>query len=300
MKVAIGFIGFGEAGYHIAKGLRGAGASPVHAYDVALASQERRQALEQRAAEADVSLCSSLEELARQSDVILSTVVSLVAALVAKQAAPHLSARHYYVDLNSTSPAVKQEIAATIGSSGAHFVEAAVMTAVPPVGHRVPMLLCGPAVPELIARLSPYGMNLEDFGREIGQATATKMFRSIVVKGLEALFLECVMAASRYGVAERVLESVAAGYPGIDWNKLAHYLIGRTALHGERRAHEMEEVAKTLQAMDIEPIMAAAAARRIKSCARYGLKQRFRDRPPENYYEVMRAIDEAKGREAVS
>ncbi len=137
-------------------------------------------------------------------------------------------------------------------------------------------------------------MNLENIGPEIGAATATKMFRSIVVKGLEALFLECVMAASRYGVAEKVLESVGTGYPGLDWNALADYLIGRSVMHGERRAHEMEEVANTLRAMDIEPIMAEAAARRIGNFARLGLKARFGEQVPQGYQEVMRAAAEAE------
>ncbi|MFQ5936085.1 MAG: DUF1932 domain-containing protein [Acidiferrobacterales bacterium] len=296
MGIAVGFIGLGEAGYHVAKGLREAGVSPIFAYDIALGSLERRATIETRAGDADVILCNSLEDLARCSEVIFSTVVSSVAVEVARQAAPYLNAQHFYVDLNSTSPAVKQEIALAIAPSDARFVEAAVMAGVPPLGHKVPMLLCGAAAPELITRLSPYGMNLEDFGSEIGRATATKMFRSIVVKGLEALFLECVMAASHYGVSQRVLESVGVGYPGLDWNELANYLIGRTAIHGERRAHEMEEVAKTLSAMGIEPIMAQAAARRISSVASQRLKSRFGDQAPESYHEVMRAIEDAEQR----
>ena len=294
MGVTVGFIGFGEAGYHISKGLRGAGVSPVFAYDVALESDERRTQIERRAAEADIVLCKSLADLGRCSEIVFSAVVSSVAVEVARQTAPHLGRQHYYVDLNSTSPAAKREIAAIMAATGVRFVEAAVMAAVPPLGHRVPILLCGEAAAELAARLSPYGMNLENVGSEIGSATATKMFRSIVVKGLEALFLECVMAASRYGVAEKVLDSVGTGYPGLDWNALANYLIGRTAIHGERRAHEMEEVASTLRAMDIEPIMAEAAARRIASFARLGLKARFADRVPESYQEVMRAAAEAE------
>ncbi|MCH7957387.1 MAG: DUF1932 domain-containing protein, partial [Proteobacteria bacterium] len=166
---------------------------------------------------------------------------------------------------------------------------------VPPLGHKVPMLVCGEAAPELVDRLSAYGMCLEDFGPEIGRAAATKMFRSIIVKGLEALFLECALASSRYGVTERVLGSLRIGYPGIDWNQLAHYLIGRTAIHGERRAHEMEEVAETLRAMGIEPIMADAAARRIGGCAKVGLKSRFKDKAPDSYHDVIRAIEEAEG-----
>jgi hypothetical protein len=96
-------------------------------------------------------------------------------------------------------------------------------------------------------------------------------------------------------VAERVLDYVGTGYPGIDWNKLAHYLIGRTAIHGERRAYEMEEVARTLRAMGIEPIMAEAAARRILMAASAGLKSRFGDNAPQDYAEVVAAIEQAAG-----
>lgn len=290
----IGFIGFGEAGSAIAKGLREAGAPAVAAYDVALES-ERRAEMEKRAAGAGVTLAPTVEALVLGSEVIISAVVSSVAVAVAREAAPYLGPRHVYMDLNSTSPAVKRQVATIVTATGARFVEAAVMAAVPPLGHKVPMLVCGEAAPELVARLSAYGMCLEDFGPEIGRAAATKMFRSIIVKGLEALFLECALASSRYGVTERVLGSLRIGYPGIDWNQLAHYLIGRTAIHGERRAHEMEEVAETLRAMGIEPIMADAAARRIGGCAKVGLKSRFKDKAPDSYHDVIRAIEEAEG-----
>jgi 3-hydroxyisobutyrate dehydrogenase-like beta-hydroxyacid dehydrogenase len=221
-------------------------------------------------------------------------VVSSVAVDVARDAAPHLEPRHTYVDLNSTSPGTKQEVGRIVGSTGAQFVEAAVMAAVPPLAHKVPLLMCGDAVPGLISRLSRYDMSLEDFGPEIGRATATKMFRSIMVKGLEALFLECALGASKYGVTDRVLESVGVGYPGLDWNKLAHYLIGRTALHGERRGHEMMEVAATLRGLNVDPIMADAAARRILYCAGLGLKSKFAGKAPENYHDVIAAIEEAE------
>jgi 3-hydroxyisobutyrate dehydrogenase-like beta-hydroxyacid dehydrogenase len=294
VDVAIGFLGFGEAGRTIARGLRAAGAARVSAYDIGQESTEGRELFEARAAEAGVTLESSARALVEANDVVISAVVASVAVEIAEQVAPSLAQRHFYVDLNSTSPEVKQRIAGIVSATGARFVEAAVMAGVLPLGHKVPMLLCGKAAPDLIEQLSPLGMNLEDFGPEIGRATATKMFRSIVVKGLEALFLECALSASRYGVTERVLDYVGVGYPGIDWNKLAHKLIGRTAIHGERRAHELEEVAATLEAMGIEPIMARAGARRLRECAELGLKSRFGDWAPESYHEVLRAIEEAK------
>lgn len=290
---AIGFIGFGEAGSAIAKGIREAGAPAVAAYDVALES-ERRAEMERRAAEADVTLVPSVEELVLLSEVIISAVVSSVAVAVANEAAPYLRPRHIYMDLNSTSPAVKQQAAAAVSATGARFVEAAVMAGVPPLGHKVPMLLCGEAAPELVARLSAYGMCVEDFGPEIGRAAAAKMFRSVVVKGMEALFQECVLGAERYGVSDKVLDSIGDGYPGIDWKALASHLIGRTALHGERRSHEMEEVAETLKSLGIEPLMSAAAAKRIAWAAGFGLKETFKGAAPKSYLDVVAAIREAE------
>jgi 3-hydroxyisobutyrate dehydrogenase-like beta-hydroxyacid dehydrogenase len=290
--VAIGFIGFGEVGRLFARGLADAGGPPVFAWDIELEDPARRDRVASRAKAAGATVCSGPAELARNAGLLVSVVVSSAAVSAARNLAPHVGPEHIYLDLNSTSPQVKQEIARVVDASGARFVEGAVMAAVPSLGMKVPILLCGKAAGELVARLAPYGMNLEDFGPEIGRATATKMFRSVVVKGLEALLLECALGAERYGVTERVLDYVEAGYPGLNWNRLAHFLLGRTAIHGERRGHEMLEVADTLRALGIEPFMSEAAARRLLDAASHDLKRRFEDAPPADYHEVIRAIRE--------
>ena len=135
------------------------------------------------------------------------------------------------------------------------------MAPVPPYGHRVPMLLGGIAAPLLRDSLTPFGMRLDVVSEDVGTAVAVKMCRSIVVKGLEALLFECVMGASKYGAEDRVFASLQESFPGMDWKKLADYMVGRVVLHGERRAREMEEVAQTLRSNGVEPIMAEATAR---------------------------------------
>jgi len=164
------------------------------------------------------------------------------------------------------------------------------MAAVPPHGHRVPMLLGGKSANEFIAMLSPFGMRLEMISEEIGAAVAVKMCRSIVVKGLEALLLECALAASRYGADARVFESLADRFPGVDWTQLAGYMIGRVIEHGERRARELEEVASMLRGAGIEPTLTSAAAQRQEWGARLGLLEQFGGEVPEDYNELMRAI----------
>jgi 3-hydroxyisobutyrate dehydrogenase-like beta-hydroxyacid dehydrogenase len=120
------------------------------------------------------------------------------------------------------------------------------------------------------------------------------MCRSVVVKGLEALLVECALAADRYGADERVFASLNESFPGLDWKKLADYMVGRVVVHGERRAHEMEEVAETLRAIGIDPIMAEAAARRQRATAELGLRSLFGSEGPRTYREFLDALGSAK------
>ena len=275
----IGFIGFGEAAACIAGGLAAEGASGITAFDVS-----------PRPEQDGVAMAETLGDMLAASDIVFAAVTCTVALDVAQQAAPYLGGRHLYVDINSVSPETKIAVGDVVTGAGARYVEAAVMAGVPGYGHKVPMLLSGEAAGDLIRAMTPLGMELEDFGSELGRASALKMFRSIIVKGMEALFQECVLGADHYGVAKKVLDSVGDGYPGIDWDKMAHHLIGRTAIHGERRAHEMMEVAETLRAIGIEPIMAEAAAKRIRWASSKGLKEAFPGDAPKDYRDVIKAI----------
>ena len=284
--LSIGFVGFGEAAFHIAKGLGHACAS----YDINSGNPGLGETIRKRAHETGTRLVETNAELAQSSEIILSTVTANQAEQAAQQNAPYLGPQHIYADLNSVSPGSKQSIAHTIEGTGAKFVEIAMMAPVPPYGHRVPMLAGGEAAPEFVERLTPFGFSIEIAAREIGLASATKMFRSIMVKGMEALITECVLGASRYGAEPRVFASLAESFPGIDWNKLADYMIGRVVVHGERRAREMEEVAETLRSLDIEPIMAEAIVRRMDWSAQLGLKQRFGGEAPKTYREVLDVI----------
>jgi 3-hydroxyisobutyrate dehydrogenase-like beta-hydroxyacid dehydrogenase len=222
--------------------------------------------------------------------VLLSTVTASSALEAAEQNAPHLIERHIYADLNSVSPALKRSIAQLIEARGARFVEAAIMSPVPPYGHRVPMFLGGAHAQELVDLLAPFGMKLEIISEQIGAASATKMCRSIIVKGLEALLLECVLGAVPYGADERVFATLAGTIPGVDWKKLASYMVSRVVEHGERRAREMEEVAATLRAIGVEPVMTEATVKRQDWCAKLDLLSEFGGRAPDDYRAVVQAI----------
>lgn len=281
----IGFVGFGEAGFHLAAGLRQAGIEHIAAFDINSGEEIR-----QRAAKTGTQLVDSNRELSDLSDIVFSTVTSDQALIAAEQTAPGLGARHLYADLNSVSPSLKQAIDRVISATGARYVEVAVMSPIPPYEHRAPMLIGGAGGADFIETMKPFGMRMEFTSAKVGEAAATKMCRSIVVKGMEALLTECVLGASRYGAEERVFKSLAETFPGLDWSEMATYMVGRVVVHGERRAREMEEVAETLRSIGVEPMMAEATVRRMDWSAQLGLKDLFHGEAPGTHREFANAI----------
>lgn len=291
-ELKLGFVGFGEAAFHLAKGLRGAGLAQIHAYDIHTHTPGRGEKIQQHARETDVTLCKSNAELAAECDVLLATVTASSALEAAEQNVLHLTTQHFYADLNSVSPDLKRFIAQRIEASGARFVEAAIMSPVPPHLHRVPMFLGGAHAQALVELLAPYGMNLEVISEQIGAASATKMCRSIIVKGMEALLFECVLGAVPYGADERVFATLEETMPGMNWQKLASYMVGRVLEHGERRARELEEVAATLRAIGVEPLLTEAIIKRQDWGAALNLLPQFGGKPPNDYRAVVQAITE--------
>jgi 3-hydroxyisobutyrate dehydrogenase-like beta-hydroxyacid dehydrogenase len=294
-ELKVGFVGFGEAGFHLARGLRSAGLEQISAYDINTHTPRLGERIRGRAAESEVALVDSNAELAGACEVMLSTVTANRAQEAAEQNAQYLDAHHLYADLNSVSPALKQTIRSIVEARGAHFVEIAIMSPVPTHGHRVPMYLGGEHAQSFVDRFADYGMNLEVISEQIGAASATKMCRSIIVKGLEALLLECVLGAVPYGADDRVFATLDETMPGVNWKKLASYMVGRVVEHGERRARELEEVAATLRAIGVEPIMTEATVKRQDWCAKLDLLSDFGGSAPDDYRAVVEAIASKTG-----
>jgi 3-hydroxyisobutyrate dehydrogenase-like beta-hydroxyacid dehydrogenase len=136
------------------------------------------------------------------------------------------------------------------------------MTPIPPKRIASPMLLGGPHAAAFLECAAPLGFCARVFSESIGQASAVKMCRSVIIKGVEALLAESMLAARSYGIEKPVLDSLSDLLPVGDWEKLAHEFISRALKHGTRRAEEMREAAKTVDEAGIAPLMALAAAER--------------------------------------
>ena len=255
----LGLIGYGEVGGIFCAGLK-AQVDSVHAWDTKLVDAAASAPLRDRAARDGVILCDSAAALCAAADLVISAVTASNTVAVAREAAAHLRPGTVFLDLNSASPGAKREAAGLIEAAGGHYVEAGVMTSVPPYGIRVPMLLGGPHAETLAQRLRAFGMDATAVSPELGVASAIKMCRSVMIKGLEALVIESYTAARAYGVEDYVLPTLQETFPSIDWTEQGRYFYSRVVKHGRRRAEEMREVANTVREAGFEPWMAAATA----------------------------------------
>jgi 3-hydroxyisobutyrate dehydrogenase-like beta-hydroxyacid dehydrogenase len=273
-KPAITFIGFGEAGQAIAAGLREAGVGTMAAWDI-LFARSRGGALKSAAEAAGVRCATSTADAVRGADMIVSAVTAASSVDAVQSIQAHLAGAPYVLDINSVSPGRKQETAKLLGDAG-RYVDVAVLAPIHPARHRTPMLLAGPHADAIAPVLTALGMRVSVAGSETGAAAAIKMVRSVMIKGIEALTLECFLAASRAGVIDEVAASIKNNYPGLDWAKIVPYNLERMANHGERRAAEMEEVADTLRELGVEPLMTQATVKRQREMGQIGTQPSVR------------------------
>lgn len=262
----IGLLGYGEVGRILAEDLRAQNLR-VLAYDrkldasaaTATAAQAADAApLQAHAQQHGVELLASAAALAQQADCIISAVTASQTVAAAQACAAGIGANAaaadtaeqatpFFLDFNSASPGSKQAAAAAIDAAGGRYVEGAVMTSVPPYRIRVPLLLGGRHAPALQVLLQPLGFAAQVTSERLGVASATKMCRSVMIKGLEAMVIESLTAARHYGVEDAVLASLQETFPGLDWQAQASYFFQRVIAHGRRRSEEMAESAHTVR-----------------------------------------------------
>ncbi len=286
------FIGFGEAGQAIARGLRDTGIETVAAWDILFPAAEGLK-LKQAGASMGARVASSAADAAQSADIIISAVTAASSLEAASSVAPHLTGHPYFLDINSVSPGRKKETERLLGDK-ARYVDVAILAPIHPARHQTPLLLAGPhaesVMPLLIDELDMRGAIA---GHEVGQAAGLKMIRSVMIKGIEALTLECFLAASLAGIVDEVAASLKNNYPTLNWNKVIEYNIERMASHGLRRADEMDQVAATLRELGIDPLMACATSARQREMGQIGKEPAIRKTLKEGRAAMLGAISSA-------
>jgi 3-hydroxyisobutyrate dehydrogenase-like beta-hydroxyacid dehydrogenase len=291
MSPRIAFIGFGEAGQAMAAGLREEGVSDIAAWDILFPEASGVKLIE-AAKTSGVRIAASAADAVRGAEIVIAAVTAASSHEAAQSVLGHLQGQPLYLDVNSVSPGRKQTTAALLGDE-ARYVDVAIVSAIYPARHKSPMMLAGPDASAAEPALAALGMKTQVVGNEIGAAAAIKMIRSVMIKGIEALTLECFLAASRAGVADQVAASLHNNYPGVDWHKMSEYNIERMASHGVRRAAEMREVADTLRELGVEPLMTTGTIARQQQLGEIGLRQEIKDALVKGRAEMLAAIDSA-------
>lgn len=256
----IAFMGFGEAAEAFASGWAFGPEAAITAFDIKSADPAARDALIARGRANAVACADRLPDAMTGAAVVFSLVTADQALAAAQAAAPSLDPGTLWLDCNSCAPQTKRQAAAVIEGAGGHYVDVAVMAPVHPKRHLVPLLVAGPHAARALEVLAGLGMRPDSAGDQVGDASSIKMIRSVMIKGIEALCAECLLAAQRAGVADAVMTSLAGTYPGIDWPERGAYNLERMLVHGTRRAAEMREVAVTIAGLGIPSRMSAATA----------------------------------------
>ncbi len=291
MTPRVSFVGFGEAGQAIAAGLREEGVTDIVAWDILFPESAGAKLIEAATA-SGVKVASSAAEAVRDADIIIAAVTAASSHEAAQSVNGRLTGKPFYLDVNSVSPGRKQASAKLLGDT-ARYVDLAIVSPIHPARHKSPMMLAGPYATDIEPLLTSIGMRTQVVGDKTGDAAAIKMVRSVMIKGIEALTLECFLAAQRAGVVDQVASSLKNNYPTLDWNTISEYNIERMVSHGVRRAAEMREVADTLRELGVTPLMTDGTIERQQQLGELGRQPQIKDAVTKGRDDMLAAISAA-------
>ena len=286
MGITLGFLGFGEVGFYMSKGLKEAGFGRIVAFDKAFADGGPfASTIGSRAGEAGVELVPSLQDMLGSADLIVSALPAKYSLAAAREAAGYATAARLFVDVSTAKPSEKREMEQLFAGKGILFADGAMLGPLPTYGHTVPILASGSGASGWAEMMTPFGMKIDLAEGPAGAASSIKLVRSVFMKGLEALLVETFLFAKKSGAEEIVLESLAETL-NVPFQNTARRMIAADLVHAERRAFEVGESVELMKDLGIEPIMAEAVIRRLKKSAALGTREELGGVPPKSLPEV--------------
>ncbi len=288
----IGFIGFGEVSYYMAKGLKEAGIKEIYAYARALADPERSDAVRKRGEEAGAVLYGDIKSLMDKSDIVFSSVHGHVSLQIAEQAAAHIRKGTLFADLNNAVPEDKRKASELITEKGAAFIDVGLLGLPIQNGHRSLIYVSGNGASMFKEIMEPYGMRITLVPGEAGKAASIKALANIYMKGLQGVCLELAMSAVRADIDLEILEPLLVDpVLSLPREKDMGFWIIRGALLAERKKAEMAEAVKMLKGLGVEPLMLEAAVKRFDHISKFEAQKYFEaDMKIDDYKEIIDKI----------
>ncbi len=286
----LGFIGFGEAAFELASGLKQQGLEKITAYDPLWNVPAYSSLVLSRAETAQVKIVESPEEVLQMVNVVIVAVPADKALEVSNQLKPHLQNGCVYIDVSASKSDVKQAIAANINEKGGKFVDVAMMGPLPVYKHKVPILASGDGTDVFMELVAAYEMNITKVSEVPGEATAVKLIRSIHMKGVAALYLELLEAAHEFNVDKLVIDSLSETMNGRTFEETMNRLVTGTSIHALRRSIELGGTIEMLELTNIDSTMSRAAKEKIERLAELSLKDKFKGEKPDHWLQVIEAL----------
>lgn len=286
----LGFMGFGEAAFHMAQGLVQEGLKGIIAYDQAITCGEETpvyQTLTRRAGDSGVTLVKTADDLARDADLVVLSVPGAFAAEAAATIGAKLSGQQILIDTCSSSPTLKEKIAHDCAKQGIGYVDSPMLGPLPVYGHKVPIVASGSAAGRWYESMTPWGMVIEVIDGPAGRASRIKLARSIFTKGFEALLVETFQFARKNGVEDTVMKSIGDTMNKVSFQRSAERYLAGDLVHAARRAHELEDAMAMMQASGMTPLVAEGALARLKASAHSGAAERLGGEMPGSLDEVF-------------
>jgi len=289
--IKLGFIGFGEASYNISAGLRSEGVTGIIAYDVMANCLPTGELIHNRAKEADVTLLPQAADIAKHAEIIIVSVPSSFTLDACRSLIGALRPGQLYVDVGSSTPETKKKEWKLLKETGVLFSDSAMLGSLPLSRHKVPIVASGNGAKAFCDALTPYGMKIDVVGESPGEASAIKLVRSVFMKGIAALMIEMLEGAEEYGVSDQVIHSVSESLDGIAFEDHLNRLVIGTAIHAHRRAAELDGSIRMLEEAGLCCDMTTATRKRHAMLEPYGFAERFIDRKPSGWKEILEIIN---------
>ena len=276
-----------------AQDLSQAGLTDIVAYSRSGAQAPPGAPLHVEAAAAGAQLVKTPRELCKRSDVIIALTPGKSALAAVRSVRKYLRPEHIYVDASSAAVKTMEQVAQML-EGRARFVDAAIMSPVPLNGIKGIMAASGADAEAFRALMVPYGMNVKVVGTKPGGASAMKLIRSVCMKGLSAVLIESLEAAQRYGVLEAAAADIAGSFEERSFAEYMKRYVCGTAVHAERRVHEMVDALALLNALGSSTRMTRATRANLVDLAKMGLREKFNAREPDTIASAIEAIVELR------
>lgn len=250
----IGLLSPGEMGAALGARLVAAG------HRVVWASAGRGQATAGRARQGGLEDVLTVAALTASSELVLSVVPPQFAL----QAAVSVASSGFdgiYVDANAIAPSTATQVATTVTSSGARFVDGGIVGSPPPSSGEstTSVYFSGPDAPSVAAAFADTGVNVTVLPGDLTSASALKLAYAAWTKGSSALLLAAHKLAARSGVGPALEAEWERSQPGLA--RRLESARSSAASKGWRWTPEMEEIAAAMRARDLPPGFHQAAAR---------------------------------------